>query len=212
MKTKVISCDVFRWMFNETDYPNYDFTYIEVARHNEPLKLNKALQQLIDESSNYENIILLYGLCGNSIIGLTSKVPLYVFRAHDCSSILLGNRSEFINHRWCSDALYKCEYYGDLNNSSYEEYVEKYGEHADYLWEMLKKDDTLYYVTMNTDSDDETMKNLEKEGYTIEKVLVGTDEVVKAMLNRQKHPMIFELTSNKQIEGVYDFEEIITMK
>jgi len=212
MKTIVISCELFRWLIDESKYPDYDFVYLEVARHDEPAKLNQRLQEEINKSQGYDRIILLYGLCGNAIIGLTSPVDLFVYRSHDCSSVLLGNKSSYINHRWSCYALCKCDYYGDISNDGFKEYEEKYGEHAQYLWEMLRKDEGLYYVCLDGFDDKKALNNLANKGHKVEKKLPGTLEVLDAILEVQDHPMIFRLPANKKIKGVYDLVDIITFE
>ncbi len=44
--------------------------YMDSKYHNKPEKLNLKLQEIIDENKEYETITLLYGQCGNAVLGL----------------------------------------------------------------------------------------------------------------------------------------------
>jgi hypothetical protein len=68
--------------------------------HDEPGKLRSSLQESIDsfDGSNYEAILLGYGLCGNSAIGLQARsFPLVIPRVHDCISLLLGSSEKYLD-------------------------------------------------------------------------------------------------------------------
>lgn len=66
--------------------------WIESGLHNYPETLQRRLQEQIDRISNVENIILVYGYCGNSLLGLSSRnARLVVPRVDDCISLLLGS-------------------------------------------------------------------------------------------------------------------------
>ncbi len=67
--------------------------WIESGMHNSPEKLRSFLQDEINslESSDLYNILLLFGYCGNALLGLTSSsCRLVIPRVDDCISLLLG--------------------------------------------------------------------------------------------------------------------------
>ncbi len=68
--------------------------WIESGLHNSPEKLRSHLQDEIyalEESSDPANILLLFGYCGNALLGLTSaRCRLVIPRVDDCISLLLG--------------------------------------------------------------------------------------------------------------------------
>ncbi len=67
--------------------------WIESGLHNSPERLRQYLQQEISsvEQLNPENILLLFGYCGNALLGLVSaKCRLVIPRIDDCISLLLG--------------------------------------------------------------------------------------------------------------------------
>ena len=162
LKLKVIACDVMR---REVSYlSSLSPCYVEVAflpqgLHSTPDKLHAMLSEEIEKADNgkpdaisgetlfYDYIILVYGLCENSIVNLVSlKTPLVIPRAHDCITLLLGSKdrySDLFNRSpgtyWYSRGWIECtlqpgeERYKKIR----EKYIEQYGEdNADYLMEM----------------------------------------------------------------------------
>lgn len=126
--------------------------------HNTPKLLRRTLQEQIDAvpAGEYDAILLVYGMCGTSTIGLSAHhTPLVIPRAHDCITLYLGSRGrydeEFEAHPgtyWYS--LDYMERNRDLNAAGlgamnlgvmeevYADYVEKYGQdNADYLMEVM---------------------------------------------------------------------------
>jgi len=126
--------------------------------HNTPKKLRETLQEQIDtvEPGTCDAILLVYGMCGTSTIGLEARhTPLVIPRTHDCIALYLGSHAryqqEFDAHPgtyWYSlDYMERGEpgsnvALGASNigamDEVYEEYVAKYGqENADYLMEVM---------------------------------------------------------------------------
>ncbi|MBN1203019.1 MAG: DUF1638 domain-containing protein [Anaerolineae bacterium] len=126
--------------------------------HNTPKKLHVSLQDAIDmvQPGECDAILLVYGMCGTSTLGLTARhTPLVIPRAHDCITLYLGShqryRQEFDAHPgtyWYSlDYMERNEdgsrvALGAANlgmmDAVYEEYVAKYGQdNADYLMEVM---------------------------------------------------------------------------
>lgn len=128
--------------------------------HNRPKNLRVVLQEEIDtiEEGRYEAILLVYGMCGTSTVGLTARhTPLVIPRAHDCITLYLGSREryneEFKRHPgtyWYSvDYMERAEAGAGValgaagieeSEAQYEEYVAKWGkETADMLIEEMRK-------------------------------------------------------------------------
>src|SRR5690606_5136462 len=66
--------------------------------HNRPKNLRAVLQEQIDAvpSMTYDAILLAYGMCGNSTVGLTARdTPLVIPRVHDCISLYLGSHEQY---------------------------------------------------------------------------------------------------------------------
>lgn len=175
MLLKLIGCEVFT---REVCYcvartPHIvDIEFTEKGSHDKPDYLRQVIRTKIDvcqkSERKYDAVLLCYGLCGNSTIGLVAarNIPLIIPRAHDCCTLFLGSKAKFR------------EYFGDRPSTgfssagyierggsyvreasdivklmgldkSYEEYVQLYGEdNAKYIWE------TLHPKTTNTTTED----------------------------------------------------------
>jgi hypothetical protein len=162
LKLKVLSCDVFK---REIAYLSsrskcfVDVTYLPQGLHATPDMLRARLNEQIEIANqgfpynhyglqpSYDYILLAYGLCENSIVGLKSeKVPMIVPRAHDCITMLLGSRKRydemFHGHSgiyWYSRGWIECSMQPSQERytNTYKSYVEQYGEdNAEYLMEM----------------------------------------------------------------------------
>lgn len=127
--------------------------------HNRPKGLRAVLQEQIDAAADkpVDAILLAYGMCGTSTIGLTARqTPLVMPRAHDCITLYLGSReryqAEFDRHPgtyWYSvDYMERAEPGASValgaagietSEAEYEKYVQKYGqETADMLMEEIR--------------------------------------------------------------------------
>ncbi|MEX0326857.1 MAG: DUF1638 domain-containing protein [Puniceicoccaceae bacterium] len=94
----ILSCDVFQEeLFNYLESPQElgAMALLEMGLHDQPDVLRQEVQKTIDRLEampNIETILLLYGVCGNGLIGIQAKrCQLVIPRAHDCISILLGS-------------------------------------------------------------------------------------------------------------------------
>ena len=107
--------------------------WIESGLHNFPKKLNKALQEAINEADQQgtERILLAMGFCGNSIAGVQSeKAEIIVPRVDDCITLLLGSfrRRMDIQHDQGTYFMTKGWIEGERNIwKEYEYTIGKYG-------------------------------------------------------------------------------------
>jgi hypothetical protein len=135
-----------------------DPEFTRLGMHEAPDYLRKELQDRIDNldpDKGYDAVLLGYGLCGNSTLGLRAgSVPLVIPRAHDCCTVFMGSKAAFLENfgdnlssQW-SSAGYMERDNGYLRNTDtgvflglnkdYGELVEKYGEeNAAFIWETL---------------------------------------------------------------------------
>ena len=92
MTAKIIACGIYRAYLEQMNL-SQEITWIDVKGHDKPKLLSQTIQGIIDEvSSDYDRIIVLYGLCGGTICRIHAKeIPVYVIRAHDCLGVLLGS-------------------------------------------------------------------------------------------------------------------------
>lgn len=92
---KIIACEIFR-PYLELLSVESDIDYLEMESHHYPHKLTRMIQEKIDNSKGYSQILLLYGLCGNALLDIQVRdIPIYVVRVHDCLGILLGGHQRF---------------------------------------------------------------------------------------------------------------------
>lgn len=121
-----------------------DVHWVEAGLHYQPDKLKETLQQLIDSSGSSDFIVLLFGLCGNALIGLTSQMStLVVPKVDDCISLMLGGNEQ----RIASDTANRAYYFTkgwlryDINIwHEYQRSVKQYGvkKANEIFLEMLK--------------------------------------------------------------------------
>lgn len=89
-----------------------DVTMLRQKLHDRPSHLMQVLQEEIDmieqgshrysnhtELSDYDAILLGYGLCSEAVVGLHShKYMLVIPRVHDCVTLLMGDRKKYIEY------------------------------------------------------------------------------------------------------------------
>jgi hypothetical protein len=122
--------------------------------HNTPGSLRELLQAGIDAVEPCDAVLLAYGICGRSTIGLIAREsPLVIPRAHDCVTLYLGSSARYQEEFDAEPGTYwySVDYMERSNSNAglgasmlgvidnlYEEYVEKYGQdNADYLMEVM---------------------------------------------------------------------------
>lgn len=242
MKYKLICCEVLMRMacFAIVSSPHtIDPEFMELGAHEDPDRLRKELQERIDvadKSGEYDAILLGYGLCGNSTVGIRARsVPLVIPRAHDCCTIFLGSKSKFIENfkdklssQWSSAGYMEREddYLRETETGkllgldrSYEELVEQYGEeNAKYIWETLhpeSREDELIFIEVPELSQLgylEKMKSLaEEEGKPL-RVLEGSMKIIKGLIEGEWNEEDYLLVPpGKEIKAVYDQEEVLTI-
>ena len=84
-----------------------EVTMIRQKLHDKPENLNRFLQSEIDaieagshpysNQTEFDAILLGYALCSHTVVGLhTRRVPLVIPRAHDCVTLLMGDRHTYM--------------------------------------------------------------------------------------------------------------------
>ncbi len=135
-----------------------DHRSVDAIFHTNPKKLHAELQKLLNEvSSDKETIILGYGLCSKSVIGLMStNASLVVPRIDDCISLFLGSQdryrkllSENIGTYYLSPGWIKA---GATLVEEIERVEKQYGEkNAEIVrYEMLKNYTHLAFINMQS--------------------------------------------------------------
>ena len=101
MKNIAIICDVMRSELERIkgeENGSIDYVYLEQHLHDTPDKMRERLQEEINKvSDEYKDIILVYGLCSNGVVGLKSdKHNITIPRVDDCISLFLGSREKYV--------------------------------------------------------------------------------------------------------------------
>ena len=159
---KMIACEVFSrevCLCAATSPHRVDIEFTDKGAHEKSEGLRALIQSKIDAAESgsiaYDAILLGFGLCGNSVLGLrASGTRMDIPRAHDCCTIFLGSRLEFEKHFKDNPSLpFSSTGYMERGGSSlheasigiipgmvdsYQKYVERYGEeNAKYIMETL---------------------------------------------------------------------------
>ncbi|MHB0857442.1 MAG: DUF1638 domain-containing protein [Anaerolineae bacterium] len=163
MRFKLITCEVLaRQVYYVAAFSPHivDVELVGKGLHNEPDKLRRALQQRLDavDAGDYDAVLLGYGLCSNSVVGLVCPhTPMVLPRAHDCITLYLGSCERYSEQFRGNPGTYwyTADYIerGGADSDRvalgasvdskgmdevYAEYVIKYGqENADYLMEVM---------------------------------------------------------------------------
>jgi hypothetical protein len=118
--TTAIACETIKdeilYVSRKVDC-HFPFFWLPSALHKFPDKLRYQLQSEIDQLIDEENILLLFGYCGNAVLGLSSeRARLIIPKMDDCISLLLGG-----NERRRNLGKEGCAYYltkGWMNSDS----------------------------------------------------------------------------------------------
>jgi hypothetical protein len=75
---------------------DYPVTWVDAGKHTWPDKLRVAVQEAIDNIPlSYETILLLFGFCGNAMVGIEARNHRLVMpKAADCIPLFIGSRAE----------------------------------------------------------------------------------------------------------------------
>ncbi len=73
-----------------------DYEFLEYSLHDTPEILKQKLGEVFAADTDHDTILLGYGLCSNSVLGISSsRHRLVIPRVHDCISLLLGSRAKY---------------------------------------------------------------------------------------------------------------------
>ena len=244
MLIKFICCDVFARIACDlvARSPHIiDLEFVPMLAHTKPATLNRMIADKISESFSesgrkYEALILGYGLCGNSVIGLSCPVPMIIPRAHDCCTIQLGSKERFaavfgdmLSARWSSTGYHeRCHALGSANDdeeqlasyktsTQYMKYVEQYGEEdADYIWETMHpamETDKGVYIKIDGFEYSNALEEYKSRLDKMDKQLIVADgdvSMLKALIDGEWDDGRFLIVPpGKKIAGIYDMDEVM---
>lgn len=102
MRLLLIGCEMIREELGDAAARSpheVEVRFLPRALHDQGARaMRSALQTAIDaaEPGRWDAIALGYGLCGNGLAGVEARaIPLVVPRAHDCITLLIGDRARF---------------------------------------------------------------------------------------------------------------------
>lgn len=172
MKEIVIACETLRdeiqAAINITGYEQ-DIRWIKSGLHNIPEKLRSCLQQQLDQCNEYDRVLMTFGLCGNSIIGLnTGDFQLVIPKVDDCISLLLGSVSERVKAGKDGGVYFLTPGWLRGERNIWAEYnyaVEKYGEKKGDMIMKLLLENYKYLGMLDTKA-----YNMNEYTYTVDKI------------------------------------------
>ncbi len=163
-------------------------------------KMQRKLAEALDDidETQYDAVLLGYGLCNNGLVGLSARtIPLVVPRAHDCMTLFLGGKERYLEYFHNNPGVYfkttgwiergdELQQFVDdsIQNEngigqSYEQFVEKYGEdNAKFLYEQLSDTTRNYrqitFIEMGLEPDksfEQSARELaQQQGWAFEKI------------------------------------------
>jgi hypothetical protein len=111
---------------------DYPVIYVESGLHNTPELLHKRIQEEIKRIDNVDVILLLFGYCGNSLLGVKSeKAKLVLPKVDDCIPLLLGSCETKKNISKEMGTYFLTKGWIDNENNLFREYercMERYGQ------------------------------------------------------------------------------------
>ncbi|HEX7561344.1 MAG TPA: DUF1638 domain-containing protein [Candidatus Humimicrobiaceae bacterium] len=186
-KVKFIVCDVVHDEVKDRMPSNWDVVIFEKKLHEKSDHLREVLQKEIDNSQEYDSIILGYGLCGKSVDGLSSpNTYMIIPKCDDCISLFLGSTAEYKKQIAKAPGSYYLTrgYIGENENlmlANYEEMKAKYSEET-LKWvvkEMLKNYTRMVYINTGNYEPGEWRKIAQQEAEKLDlafEEINGTDE------------------------------------
>jgi hypothetical protein len=223
MKKAIISCAVFepylKSILNDRDDID-SIVFLEVKQHNHPEQLAILLQAEIDKIKNVDEILLMYGLCGNAILPIKSSgIPVRIMKMHDCGMALSGSRQrykELFGHRLSQS--YACAAYDVLDSAEnyrmsleYLRIKQEYGEeNAEYVLEMLHKpkNETTVFFDFGLKEDRDFLKK--NVGRPLE-VVQGGWQMMQDFIDGKDVDTVL-LRENEELFAIYDFDEVFVSR
>jgi hypothetical protein len=224
MKRKIISCAIFEpyvSLIANHHRTQFDVKYLEIKQHDNPERLNELLQHEIDMIVDGEEILLLYGLCGNSILNLKARhIPIRILKVHDCAMVLSGSRDRYkklfaknLSQAYACVSYDSMESYQNFKMSlEYLRLVNEYGkDNADYVLETLyrPKSDTIFYFDFHLPND-----QVQKEKYDKSRLEVfeGSLKMLENILLDRDMSDTECLCQGEKIYPIYDLDQVFVIK
>lgn len=168
--------------------------WIESGLHNYPERLKETLQKSINSITDSDYILLIFGLCGNSLLDLQSETATLVIpKVDDCISLFLGGNSKRKVMENSARAYYLTKGWLRYENNIWMEYqrsIERYGlEKTRSIFQIMLKHYTHLVIIDTGAYDTESFlaetKSIAKELGLKHKVVPADLGLLAAALNKQ---------------------------
>ena len=221
MKTAVLACNTIRaelLLAKQRTRSEYDIIWLESNLHNNIDKLRAEMQKGLDRLVGYDRVLMAFGFCGNSVIGLkTHSFELILPRIDDCISLLIGSISKRAEISKGRQSIYLTRGWLEHESSILSEYeytVNKHGEESAkfVIDSMFGMYDTLSIIDTGAYNVESVMDSAEQisEKFGLEKKLVqGTTSYLEALLSGKWDEARFLIVPPNraiQVEDVFLFE------
>ena len=197
-------------------------------------ELQRRLQVAIDaaDPTEYDAIALGYGLCGNGLAGLQARqLPVVVPRAHDCITLLLGNRATYRQYFTANAGTYyrsvgwvergeaiQQQLFGmSFHRASLESLIERYGEsNGRYLYEEYRRYEQNYsrlaYIDNGLAPDASSLESARAEAaekhWTFE-IVPGELTLFRRLLTGDWNEDFLVVPPGQRIEVSYEGDEVV---
>ncbi|MEY7999105.1 DUF1638 domain-containing protein [Clostridium sp. Mt-5] len=222
MNTLIVACrtieDELKKIVNEIKC-NYPVLWIESGLHLQPDSLKECLQHELNHISNVDQVILAFGYCGNSIIGLKPPTYRMVFpRVDDCITLLLGSCKRRNELAGGSGTYFLTKGWLESERNIWVEYqdaVKRYGKKkAEKIYSIIfkhyKRLGVIETGAYDLESYLEKTKKIAEELKLQYEVLPGTLEYIKKLLTgpwNDKEFIIINPGETVTMERIYDTDE-----
>jgi len=206
-----------------------DARYLPAGLHDVGAKgMRERIQQAINEADSlrYDAIVLGYGLCGNGLLDLRSlTTPLVVPRAHDCITLLIGDRRRYRYYFEANPGVYFrsagwVERTSELEDqmcglglsASEKDLITKYGEDSGrYLYQQFTAHHRSYakltYVRMTSDAEEsfigQARAEAEERGWRFEE-MKGDNSLFRRLLSGDWRDDYLVVPPGHRIVAKYD--------
>ena len=208
------------------------------GEHNASANLRALLQAQIDAVAagnvEYDAVLLGYGLCGNSTLGLEARrFPLVIPRAHDCTTLFLGSKEAFQEHfgpnpsqTWASVGY--SERGGSVlsdsstrdwlgGSQSFAELAAIYGEeNAQFILDTLRvthDSDSIWFIDVPETRAESVIARIEEQARQEKKEIrkiAGSIRMIEGLLSGNwPESDYLVVPPGHRVAGVYDMEEVV---